>query len=111
MFYTLADAANHYGINPKALRRLIRKNPSWHRAGVGGRYTFTEADLKALGALIKTKPQKRDDDDTPGMTIEQVIQARTDRALRAQQMKQRAERQARLDALISAAHLESTPVD
>lgn len=109
MSYTSAEAARALNVTPKELRRIIRKSPTFNNAGVGGRYTFTDADLAALGRLVAehhTRTRKAPQDaveDRPGISVEFMKRAQRDPRLRAQQMAFRADRQARLSELVKAA--------
>ena len=46
--YTAQEAADTIGINSRTLRRHLRLSESWKAAGFGGRYQFTDTDVRAL---------------------------------------------------------------
>ncbi len=57
--YGASEAAVEIGVEPRALRRYLRGNPSYSNAGIGGRYMFTEEQVRQLHRQLKdisTKP-------------------------------------------------------
>lgn len=111
MQYTSIQAAAEIGTTPKLLRRFLRSNDSWINAGNGGRYSFTESEMKSLKLQFKKwrdgmAPVKRraSDDDTlsyldqdKGITVEDMLRLPTDSLLRDQVRQRRIERQRRLE--------------
>jgi hypothetical protein len=107
--YTSIEAAAEIGTTPRLLRRFLRDNDSWHNAGIGGRYLFTESEVKSLNIQFhkwhKSKPvntEKVDPldylDQDPGITVEEMLELPKNPKLRADRLRVRAERFARLDA-------------
>lgn len=106
--YSSIEAAAAIGTTPRLLRRFLRDNDSWRNAGIGGRYMFTEPEVKSLNVQFhkwhKSKPAKPPVDpldyldQDPGITVEQMIELPKNPELRADVLRRRAERQARLDA-------------
>ena len=93
------QAAEALGITPRSLRRFMRNHDEFGRVGSGGRYVFSEDDIKAIRGII-VKRRTMDDpelawlDQTPGFTMEQVSDPRMKRRV----LEVRRERQRRLDA-------------
>ena len=106
--FSSIEAAAEIGTTPRLLRRFLRDNDSWRNAGIGGRYLFTEAELKSLNIQFhkwhKSKPAKDVSDpleyldQDPGITVEEMLELPSNPQLRADVLKRRAERQKRLDA-------------
>lgn len=108
--YSSIEAAAKIGTTPRLLRRFLRANDSWHSAGIGGRYMFTDAEVKSLNIQFhkwhKSKPVKETSsaepfnhlDQDPGITIEQMLELPKNPKLRSEVLKRRAERLRRLDA-------------
>lgn len=48
MQYTAQQAADMIGVPARSLRRHIRQSESWKAAGFGGRYMFSETDIRSL---------------------------------------------------------------
>jgi hypothetical protein len=46
--FTAVEAASELKTDGRTLRRFLRKHPAYQNAGSGGRYVFTENDMKAL---------------------------------------------------------------
>ena len=117
--YTSIEAAAAIGTTPRALRRFLRDNDSWRNAGIGGRYMFTEAELKSLNvqfhkwnkskpAKVKTEPVE--DLDSPGISVEEMLEMPKNPKLRADVLKMRAERMARLTERMRACGVGTRPV-
>jgi len=117
--YTSIEAAAEIGTTPRLLRRFLRDNDSWHNAGIGGRYMFTEAEVKSLNIQFhkwnKSKPtvEKVDPlaylDQDPGITVEEMLELPKNPKLRADRLRARAERLQRLDARIKECNLTLVP--
>jgi len=105
--YSSIEAAAAINTTPRLLRRFLRDNDSWRNAGIGGRYMFTEAEVKSLNVQFhkwhKSKPAKPSVDpldyldQDPGITVEQMNEVRKNPELKADVLRRRAERQHRLD--------------
>ena len=119
--YTATDAATELDIDPRALRRFLRNDPTYRNVGMGGRYVFTEAELKSLKhayahAAGKGRPRKADEpdprilDDDPGVPVEKLGRKGLTPSLRAQRQAARAQRQQRLLIRMDAV-LERRPDD
>jgi len=105
--FSSIEAAAEIGTTPRLLRRFLRDNDSWRNAGIGGRYMFTESEIKSLNIQFhkwhKTKPAKERAespdylDQDQGITIEQMLELPRNPKLKAEVLKRRAERMHRLD--------------
>lgn len=106
--FTSIEAAAEIGTTPRLLRRFLRDNDSWRNAGIGGRYLFTEADVKSLNIQFhkwhKSKPAKEKVDpldyldQDPGITVEEMLELPKNPRLKADVLRRRADRFHRLDA-------------
>lgn len=98
-------AAQRLGITPRILRRIVRKHSSLQRAGMGGRYDFTEEDIKELEEIMARANNKSDGiaalDQSPGIPFWMVNQAHRDPAIRREIQARRREREERLAARIA----------
>lgn len=108
------EAAAEIGCDPRALRRFLRSNDSWRNVGIGGRYAFSEAEVRSLAKQLKAAgqhapPKRRGQrvveqssplDQDPGVTLEKFESTRGDRhaeaRLREERREARAARQQRL---------------
>lgn len=105
--FSANEAAAELGVNPRILRRFLRTDSSWHAAGQGGRYSFTKAEVTALGKALakyrtgeapKRRAPKGDDtflNDPPARTPEDLARRITPAERQAAQQR-RAHRQQRL---------------
>lgn len=108
--YGANQVAAEADIDPRALRRFLRTNPSYRNAGMGGRYMFTEAEKNSLIRAFKAahsqgpakQPEKRILDDDPGVPVEKLGRHGLTPSLRAQRQAARALRQQRLRSRIDA---------
>lgn len=94
-------AADRLNISAKKLRRVLRNNPDLVTK-VDGKYFFTEEHIATLADLVRPASPQDDaieflDSDEP-MTIAEVSQVWSDRAIRARATSQYRARQARLMA-------------
>lgn len=55
--YSAQEAADEIGINARALRRHLRLSEAWRSAGFGGRYQFTDSDIRTLKRELSGKPR------------------------------------------------------
>ena len=103
--FTSIEAAAAIGTTPRALRRFLRDNDSWRNAGIGGRYMFTDEEVKSLNIQFhkwnKSKPAKVKTDpvedlDSPGISVEEMLEMPKNPKLRADVLRMRAERLNRL---------------
>lgn len=104
--YTSIEAAAQIGTTPRLLRRFLRDNDSWRNAGIGGRYMFTESEVKSLNIQFHKwrgdKPAKQMQDpleyldQDPGITVEQMLELPANPKLRAEVLEHRRQRQHRL---------------
>lgn len=117
--FTSIEAAAEIGTTPRALRRFLRDNDSWRNAGIGGRYMFTEEDVKSLNIQFhkwnKSKPAKvkvevPDDLDSPGISVEEMLELPKNPKLRADVLKMRADRLNRLTERMRAVGVGSKPL-
>lgn len=117
--HTSIEAAAAIGTTPRALRRFLRDNDSWRNAGIGGRYMFTDEELKSLNIQFhkwnKTKPAKVktepvEDLDSPGISVEEMLEIPKNPKLRAEVLKTRAERYARLTERMRACGVGTRPI-
>lgn len=107
--FSSIEAAAEIGTTPRLLRRFLRDNDSWRAVGIGGRYMFTEEEVKSLNIQFhkwhKTKPAaKKTDvdpldylDQDPGITVEEMLELPKNPRLRADRLKARQERMHRLN--------------
>lgn len=113
----VADVAAELDVDPRALRRFLRSDPSYRNAGMGGRYIFSDAEKdslkRAYTASLKSRPDggKRpvaspaDDhflDDDPGVPVEKLHRKGLTPSLRAQRQAARSLRQQRLTQRMAA---------
>jgi len=107
--YTSIEAAAEIGTTPRLLRRFLRDSGnSWNNAGIGGRYLFTESDVKRLNKEFhlwhKSKPAKEKVDPydhldgEPLLTVEEMLGLNKNPKRKAEVLKLHADRLARLDA-------------
>jgi hypothetical protein len=117
--FTSIEAAAAIGTTPRALRRFLRDNDSWRNAGIGGRYMFTDAELKSLNVQfhkwnkskpVKVKSEPVEDLDSPGISVEEMLEMPKNPKLRADVLKMRAERMARLTERMRACGVGTRPV-
>lgn len=118
--FSSIEAAAEIGTTPRLLRRFLRDNDSYRNAGIGGRYMFTEAELKSLNIQFhkwhKSKPAKEKVDpldyldQDPGITVEEMLELPTNHRLRADVMKRRSERLARLSARMRECGVTTKPI-
>lgn len=105
--FSATDAATELGIDPRALRRFLRNDESYRNVGMGGRYTFSESELRSLKRAYlsaqrgKTtaRPEPADPrilDDDRGVPVEKLGRKGLTPSLRAQRQQARALRQQRL---------------
>lgn len=110
--YGASEAAVELGVEPRALRRWLRNNPSYRNAGIGGRYMFQQHDIDLMRRQLKHDgvavqgfvPLKTKDpallDGEPGCPLDKLLVAQGDRAslerLRVDRREARAGRQQRL---------------
>jgi len=120
--FTSIEAAAEIGTTPRLLRRFLRDNDSWKNAGIGGRYMFTEAELKSLNIQFhkwhKSKPVKRGDEDVDpldyldqdkGITVEEMLELPKNPKLRADRLKARQDRMHRLHARMRSCGIHPQP--
>jgi hypothetical protein len=117
--YTSIEAAAEIGTTPRLLRRFLRSDNNWNTAGIGGRYMFTESDLKTLNRDFhkwnKSKPAKEKVDpldyldQDPGITIEQMLELPKNPKLRADRLRARADRLQRLHERIKECDIQLQP--
>lgn len=119
MIYSSIEAAAAIGTTPRALRRFLRDNDSYKNAGIGGRYVFTEAQVKSLNIQFhkwnKSKPAKIkqepiEDLDSPGISVEEMLEMPKNPKLRADVLKMRAERYARLNERMRQVGVGTKPI-
>lgn len=117
--FTSIEAAAEIGTTPRALRRFLRDNDSWRNAGIGGRYMFTEEDVKSLNIQFhkwnkskpaKTKAEPVEDLDSPGISVEEMLEMPKNPKLRADVLKMRAERLQRLTERMRACGVGTKPI-
>lgn len=102
---TTTQAAQALGVAPRQLRRFLRDHAEdWPSVGIGGRYWFSQSDLNRLAQGMGVT-MKRLSPDRPGLTVEEMIQARYNPQMRERQLKMRAERRQRLEQQVHAAGL------
>lgn len=119
--FTSIEAAAAIGTTPRLLRRFLRNNDSWRNAGVGGRYMFTESEVNSLSLqfhkwnkstairpVTKLDPLDHLDQD-PGITIEEMLEFPKNPKLRADVLKRRSERFARLEERMRACGVVPVP--
>lgn len=106
--YSSIEAAALIGTTPRLLRRFLRANESWNAVGIGGRYMFTDSEVKSLNIQFhkwhKSKPAKVTDDVDPldyldqdkGITVEEMLDLPKNPQLKADRLKARQERNHRL---------------
>ncbi len=116
--YTSIEAAAEIGTTPRALRRFLRDNDSWRNAGIGGRYMFTDEEVKSLNIQfhkwsgskpVKLKSQPIEDLDSPGITVEEMLELPKNPKLRAEVLKKRADRMHRLNDRMRACGVHPQP--
>lgn len=122
--YSSIEAAAEIGTTPRLLRRFLRDpGNSWNTAGIGGRYMFTESDLKVLKVAFhkwhKGKPATADApkvdpfdylDQDKGITVEEMLEMPKNPKLKADVLRRRADRFARLDARMREAGILPKPI-
>ena len=117
--FTSIEAAAAIGTTPRALRRFLRDNDSWCNAGIGGRYMFTDEEVKSLNIQFhkwnKSKPAKVKTDpvedlDSPGISVEEMLEMPKNPKLRADVLRMRAERLNRLTERMRACGVGSKPL-
>jgi hypothetical protein len=108
--FSSTEAAADLGIDPRALRRWLRDNPSYQNAGLGGRYMFQDSDLTSIRHQMKRDgvrvkgfvPLKQQEllNDDEGLALDRLLAAQGNRAalaaLRIERREARAARQQRL---------------
>ena len=101
----IREAAAELDTTPKALRRLLRSMNGGAVVGIGGSYDLTPGQVKALRLKVKknTRPQRVDDagvniPHTNGFDPQLLGSMKKNPVLRAEVLKQRAERRASLMA-------------
>lgn len=117
--FTSIEAAAEIGTTPRLLRRFLRDNDSWRAVGIGGRYLFTDAEIKSLNVQFhkwhRTKPTQLKDepldhlDQDQGITIEQMLELPRNPQLKAEVLKRRAERMHRLDQRMKECGIHPVP--
>lgn len=121
--YSAGEAATELNIDPRALRRFLRNDASYKNAGMGGRYNFSEAELKSLrhayaahlkkhpagkGRVVEdTDPRILDDD--PGVPVEKLSARGLTASVRAQRAEARQLRQQRLVERMRAVGVTTAP--
>jgi DNA-binding transcriptional MerR regulator len=108
--YDTNEAAAALDIEPRYLRRYLRNSSTYANAGQGGRYMFTEADVRDLRHIFKPSsakvPAPLDThylDDDPGVPLSRYTAAKRDpRALHALREARRDARALRQQRLIHA---------
>lgn len=117
--FSSIEAAAAIGTTPRALRRFLRDNDSWRNAGIGGRYMFTEEEVKSLNIQFhkwnKTKPAKVktepvEDLDSPGISVEEMLEMPKNPKLRADVLRMRSERMQRLTERMRACGVGTKPI-
>ena len=120
--YTSIEAAAAIGTTPRLLRRFLRANESWNAVGIGGRYMFSEPEVKSLNIQFhkwhKSKPVTKTDDVDPldyldqdkGITVEEMLELPKNPRLRADRLKARAERMHRLNERMRACGVLPKPL-
>lgn len=118
--FTSTEAAAEIGTTPRLLRRFLRDNDSWRNAGIGGRYMFTDAEVKSLNIQFhkwnKSKPKKESHDpldyldQDPGISVDEMMQVPHDHKLRAEVLRRRQERFARLNERIAECGITPKPI-
>lgn len=98
----IREAAAELGIQPKALRRVLRANPAFGGVGMGNTYNLTPDQVERLRKVIPTAGKANTDfpfpelDQTKGFPVRDLRRMRRDPELRARVLEQRAARQRRL---------------
>jgi hypothetical protein len=119
------EAAAEIGVDPRALRRFLRNNDSYRKAGMGGRYTFSASEVQVLKrAYLAAHPTtgrvvEKDDDPKildldPGLPLEKLTPKGLTPEDRAARREARAARQQRLKTRIDevlAPRYDDEPVD
>jgi hypothetical protein len=112
--YTSIEAAAMIGTTPRLLRRFLRANESWNAVGIGGRYMFSDSEVKSLNIQFhkwhKSKPKAQVEDADPldyldqdkGITVEEMLELPKNPKLRADRLKARADRMHRLNERMRA---------
>lgn len=119
--HTSIEAAELIGTTPRLLRRFLRDNDSWRAVGIGGRYLFTDAEVKSLNVQFhkwhKSKPTtapKADPldylDQDQGISVEEMLELPKNPKLKADRLKARAERMHRLNDRLRELHITTQPL-
>lgn len=121
--YSSIEAAAEIGTTPRLLRRFLRDNDSWRNAGIGGRYMFTEEEVKSLNIQFhkwhKSKPVQRKAEDVDpldyldqdkGITVEEMLELPKNPRLRSDRLKARAERMHRLNERLRVCGIHPQPI-
>lgn len=118
--YSSIEAAAQIGTTPRLLRRFLRDNDSWRNAGIGGRYMFTESEVKSLNVQFHAwrgeRPVKQVQDpleyldQDPGITVEQMLELPNNPKLKAEVLQHRYERQRRLDERLRTCGIHPKPL-
>lgn len=120
--YSSIEAASLIGTTPRLLRRFLRANASWNAVGIGGRYMFTDAEVKSLNIQFhkwhKSKPVTVNSEDADpldyldqdkGITVEEMLELPKNPKLRADRLKARQDRQHRLYERMRAVGVHPQP--
>jgi hypothetical protein len=119
--FTSIEAAAEIGTTPRLLRRFLRDNDSWRAVGIGGRYMFTEEEVKSLNIQFhkwhKSSPTKKSEDVDPldyldqdkGITVEEMLELPKNPRLRADRLKARQDRMHRLNERMRACGIHPQP--
>jgi len=120
--YSSIEAAAMIGTTPRLLRRFLRANASWNAVGIGGRYMFSDSEVKSLNIQFhkwhKSKPVTRSEDADPldyldqdkGITVEEMLELPKNPKLKADRLKARAERMHRLNERMRACGVHPQPI-
>lgn len=100
--YSINDICQELDLEPKKLRRLIRRHGI--AATTGSRYAFDESAYEAIRTLTKRSPKALPADE-PGVPLRELQAARWDPSLRQQHKALYQTRQERLLKKIKAAGL------
>lgn len=119
--YSSAEAAAELDVHPRVLRRFIRQNDSWKNATHAGRYSFSEADMRALKvqfpkwqsgrlprrAVAVGVEEIKELDLDPGIRPEDMGRMKTDYRFRNAVLERRRQRHQKLQARINQVGLNS----
>jgi len=120
--FSSIEAAAEIGTTPRLLRRFLRDNDSWRAVGIGGRYMFTDEEVKSLNIQFhkwhKSKPVKKSTDVDPldyldqdqGITIEEMLELPKNPRLRADRLKARQDRMHRLNERMRQCGIHPQPI-